>query len=480
MRRFGPTLLLALAIAGCGASAHHGRTVVHHGDGVTYRVPAGWHVAARSLTPHLTNPRELFTAGTGRLADGPGRCAHVPSAALAAMTPNDVLVSVQERFGSPRAFPPRPSRFALPASSANDAAECAGPRRSFAASWFGFRDRGRGFHVIVAVGHSAPPARVRQALGILDSIRLVARRPVRMDPDDAIPEHDAAAGIDLVHPSAWRRYNGALTQAIAARDQLALGTFPLHQRAPDANCTPAAALHARPRGGGFIFMYEADLNRTELARIPARPARLTLPRSLYQPYECFGLSWRVEFRDGGRAFVAHVYGPPRRRREALAILDSLRIRPAPFSTRLHAAHFPVRPGWRTRVSGPQHDGGCLYRQRTSWAATVPFTDAASNLPPHTMIDALPPDGIIMAVMQWVECRRLPIRALRPPLRLDDATRMQFPGPRGDELPLYRIRGRFSGRYNVDLWVFYGRRHPTRAQRVAAQRELSAVRWPAGL
>jgi hypothetical protein len=481
MRRFGPTLLLALAVAGCGASAHHDRTIVHHGDGVTYRVPAGWHVAARSLTPHLTNPRELFTAGTGRLADGPGRCAHVPSAALAAMRPNDVLVSVQERFGSPRAFPARPSRFALPASSANDAAECAGPRRSFAASWFGFRDRGRGFHVIVAVGHSAPQARVRQALEILDSIRLVARRPVRMDPDDAIPEHDAAAGIDFVHPAAWRRYRQSLTEAIAPRDQLALGTFPVHQRVPDRGCAPKTALRARPPTGGFVFMYELDVNPTELARFPPRPARLTLPRSSLRPYECFGSSWRVDFRDGGRAFTAHVYGPLRRRREALAILDSLRIRPAPFSSRLHAARFAPAAGWRTRVSGPQHEGGCLRHQRTSWASTVPFRDGASNLPPHRMIEALPPDGIIIAAVQWVECRRVEgLRVLRPPLRFDHAVRMQFPGPRGDKLPLLRVRGRFPGRYNVDLWVFYGRRHPTRAQRVAAQRELSAVRWPADL
>jgi hypothetical protein len=171
----------------------------------------------------------------------------------------------------------------------------------------------------------------------------------------------------------------------------------------------------------------------------------------------------------------------RRRREALAILDSLRIRRAPFTAALDAARFPARPGWKTRVSGPQHEGGCLHRQRTSWASTVPFTDGAGNLPPHTMIEALPPDGIVMAVVQWVECRRLEgFRALAPPLGLARAVRMQFPGPRGDELPLYRVRGRFPGRYNVDVWVFFGRANPSAAQRAAAQRELSGVRWPATL
>jgi hypothetical protein len=300
---------------------------------------------------------------------------------------------------------------------------------------------------------------------------------------DGVRYDDAERGLHLVHPSAWRVYPQTLTQAISARDQIAIGTFALHQKQPDPNCTPATALRSRPPNGGFIYLYETEgLNRTELDRIPARPARLTLPRSSYQPYECMGPSWRVDFRDGGRAFTTHVYGPPARRREALAILDSLRIRPAPFRARLHAAHFPSAPGWRTRISEPSADVPACGKQRTSWASTVPFLDGPRQLPPSKMIEALPPDGIIMAVSQYVDtCRRLKgIPALRPPLSLARATRSGFPGPRGDELPLYRILGRFAGRYDLDLWVFYGRRHPTAAQRAAAQRELSGVRWPAWL
>jgi hypothetical protein len=332
VRPLGAIPLLILVLTGCGgddrAASSSGPTAVHHGDGVRYVLPAGWNVAPHSLTPHLVNPRELFTAGTGRLAAGDGLCAQVPSAALAAMRAQDVLVTVQERAGAVGGFPARPRRFALVQSSPSDADQCAGPHPAFASHVFGFRDRGRAFHALVAIGHSAPQVRVR---------------------------------------------------------------------------------------------------------------------------------------------------------EALAILDSLRSRPAPFSTRLHAARFPRAAGWRTRVGGRAHEGRCL-RQRTSWAATVPFTDGPSDLPPHTMIQSLPADGIIMAVTQWVDrCRRLQgIRALRPPLRLDHATRMQFPGPRGDELPLYRVMGRFAGRYDVDLWVFYGRRNPTAAQRAAAQRELDGVHWPAWL
>jgi hypothetical protein len=149
---------------------------------------------------------------------------------------------------------------------------------------------------------------------------------------------------------------------------------------------------------------------------------------------------------------------------------------------LHAAHFPRAPGWRTRISEPSADVPACGKQRVSWASTVPFLDGPRQLPPSRMIEALPPDGIIMAVSQYVDtCRQLKgIRAVRPPLDLAKATRSGFPGPRGDELPLYRILGRFAGRYELDLWVFYGRRHPTPAQRAAAQRELSGVRWPAPL
>ena len=99
-----------------------------------------------------------------------------------------------------------------------------------------------------------------------------------------------------------------------------------------------------------------------------------------------------------------------------------------------------------------------------------------------MIEALPPDGTIMAVSQYVDtCRRLrSIPALRRPLALSRAHRSGFPGPRGDELSLYRILGRPPGPHDLDLWVFYGRRHPSAAQRGAAQRELRAGSWPARL
>ena len=150
-------------LGGCGGSGSAEPPAVHHQDGVTYSLPAGWHVASRSLTPHLVNPREVFTAGTGRLVAQDGRCAQMPSAALAAMTPGDVLVTVQERFGSEQGFPARPQRFALVAQR-SEAETCAGPHPAFVSHWSEFRDNGRAFHVLVAVGQERfPRARERRA-----------------------------------------------------------------------------------------------------------------------------------------------------------------------------------------------------------------------------------------------------------------------------------------------------------------------------
>jgi len=331
MWRAGALFVVIAILASCGSGggsrAGSERARAERGDGIRYTVPAGWHVARRSLTPHLVNPREVLTVGTGRLVRG-GGCAQLPTAALKAMRASDVLLTVQERFGNTAGFPPRPAHFTLPATQNADAQACAGPRARFRSHWFEFRDGNRGFHVLVAVGRAAPAQPVQQALGLLDSLRVTRRKPVRIDPDDAIPYDDRARGLAIVHPTEWRLYPHALTQTVSARDQMALGTFRLDQRRPDPGCTPRTALRARPRGGGFLYLFEyRGLNRRQLARFPVRPAALRLPRSSYRPYECLGQSWMVRFRDEGRAFQAHVYGPAARRRQALAILDSLRVQP---------------------------------------------------------------------------------------------------------------------------------------------------------
>jgi hypothetical protein len=422
----------ARVTAGHGDGIHRAvpaRVTAGHGDGIRYVVPAGWHVATRRLTPDLLNPRELLTAGTGPLPAG-GRCAQNPSAALAAMRETDVLVTLQQRYGSAAQFPPRPRRFALPPATASEALTCAGPGAPIAVHTLDFRAGNRGFDALVAVGRAARARRVRAALALLDSLRVTPRRPVSIDSNSAIPYDDPSRGLHIVLTDGWRVYPRALTRAISARDQLAFGTFRLRQRWPDSNCTPTTALRERPRAGGFVFAFETPGGRG----FPQLPARLMTSG----PFECFGHSIAMQFSDNGRAFAAYIYGP--RVRRAVAILESLRADPLPFSPQLRAARLPAGHGWRTWPSGRER-GRCGI-ERLSWAAR----------------------GDIAIAIRLYRCPTVyGVEALRPPLALAGGG---------------HISGRFLGRYQVDVRVVYGRRHATAAQRAAAQRELSGVLWPA--
>src|SRR4051812_28613168 len=125
--RMGLLALLAAAFASGGSPG--GR-----GDGIRYTIPAGWHAASTSLTPHLTNPHEVLTVGTGSLPVG-GQCAQFPSAALAALGPADALVTVQERLGTFHGFPARPKRFSLGPPDTSEAQQCAGGNRSMHTYW---------------------------------------------------------------------------------------------------------------------------------------------------------------------------------------------------------------------------------------------------------------------------------------------------------------------------------------------------------
>jgi hypothetical protein len=70
-----------------------------------------------------------------------------------------------------------------------------------------------------------------------------------------------------------------------------------------------------------------------------------------------------------------------------------------FERGLNAVRFPADPAWRVRVSGPGKEAPC-YRDRVSWAATVPFRDGPFALPPTETLAALPPDGVVLAVLQF--------------------------------------------------------------------------------
>jgi hypothetical protein len=321
-------LLLLASIAGCAdeqaprssAPAPTGFSSAEHR--FTAEIPAGWDVAPRSLTPHLRNPVEILSAGTVRdLRPAKGPCAHVPVGALERMGPEDVFVSVQERYGEPQ-FPDRPAHFTLPAAVPHtDAAECVRNGSSLEIHWFGFRDARRGFHVLVALGREAPQERRDEALDLLDSLRFAPGPPgVDLDPDRAVGF--SARGLSWQMPlPPWRHYDWPMTSVQGER--LKLGTFELERTPADRNCTPRAAIDAMPDDGAFIYVLE----HAGRGSAPERTGELTLgPETAY---ECMGLSRMVSWRQNGRALQAFVYlgrrASPELEREARSILNSIQV-----------------------------------------------------------------------------------------------------------------------------------------------------------
>ena len=332
----GRALLIALALfAGCGADRERPAAVEapqpisirSEEHGFTAELPPGWHLAPRTLTPELSNPVEILSAGTvagAKPEQGP--CAHIPVGALERMGPEDAFVTVQERYGEPE-FPARPPRFTLPPRSDDtDAEACVSDPQRLEFHWFGFRDAGRGFHVLVVLGRDAPPERRREAEALLDSLRFdPGPAGVHLDPDLAVHFDDRAAGLSWVMPvPPWRRYDRSLTALQGER--LVLGTFDVPPGPPDRNCTPKAAIDAMPSDGAFIYLFEYD-DPTTLSpgEFPPRTGPLTLGPE--RSYECMGESRMVRWQDHGRGFQAHVFLGPRAsarlREDARSILNSI-------------------------------------------------------------------------------------------------------------------------------------------------------------
>src|SRR6187431_1662468 len=116
-----PAILATALVPGAGAAAGDGPGLTTFRDaahGFTVRFPESWHRATRPLTPHLNDPREILSVGTGRFTVDEERCAQVPVGAIQALGPDDVLVTVFERHGRPRGFARRPRPFTLPPANA--------------------------------------------------------------------------------------------------------------------------------------------------------------------------------------------------------------------------------------------------------------------------------------------------------------------------------------------------------------------------
>jgi len=184
MRVVRPIVIVAaaaLAGSSCGATETERvasapvPTETQGARGLTVKLPAGWQAAPSTLTPKLSDPREVLSVATYPLRYRETGCAHVAGSALEDLGPGDAFITVQERgldaSSSWSGFPERPVRFGPELGGPSEASACA-PGARFADHWFGFSDGGRHFHVDVAFGPQASPDVRRQAWAILDGLHV--------------------------------------------------------------------------------------------------------------------------------------------------------------------------------------------------------------------------------------------------------------------------------------------------------------------
>lgn len=98
-------------------------------------------------------------------------------------------------------------------------------------------------------------------------------------------------------------------------------------------CTNPIQRMALRRNGALVLLMESLDPPHYVKRFPRRPEHFRLhgnPQWLVCCEPLHKRGWRLDFRDGGRAFYAYVYGSNRAVRvQAVAIVDSLRVRPRP-------------------------------------------------------------------------------------------------------------------------------------------------------
>ena len=171
-------LSTVIGLSACGGQAaeQSSRQVDDPVHGIAVELPPGWQRAAVSLTPNLTDPREVLSVATFPLTYRKTRCAHVPGSALEDLGPKDAFVTLEERGVDPGAdwsdFPPRPAHFGPEQGGLNTDAQFCEPKLDFTNYWFGFTDGDRHFHVLVAFGPQATAALQRQTWQVLDSLEI--------------------------------------------------------------------------------------------------------------------------------------------------------------------------------------------------------------------------------------------------------------------------------------------------------------------
>ncbi|MBA3735265.1 MAG: hypothetical protein H0W90_08715 [Actinobacteria bacterium] len=161
-----------------------------------------------------------------------------------------------------------------------------------------------------------------------------------------------------------------------------------------------------------------------------------------------------------------------------AALGSFTVKPGNYyGQRLPPARLPAQPGWFVGARGGKllAEGG----QTETWAATVPYRDTPTQIPPIHTLNRLPRDGVII----WVSLSRDSALRIRPVNSL--RIRARLIGNNFEGLPpnigVYGASVRKTG-YDLDLRVFFKTVHPSANLIARAQAELNRLRlpvWPPG-
>lgn len=142
--------------------------------GYNVRFPRDWRRASQTLTPKVSDPRNILALGTFPLRYRPTDCEAFAGSAQADLRSRDVLITVQERGLDPesdwRTFPQRPARFRLSERTGAGPSGCEG-RSERDSYWIPFTDAGRHLYLFVAIGTQAPKHARRDALRVVDSLR---------------------------------------------------------------------------------------------------------------------------------------------------------------------------------------------------------------------------------------------------------------------------------------------------------------------
>lgn len=156
---------------GPSASPGEDEYVTHEEDSpwpFRIQVPADWHWAEESLTPKLTDPRELFAAGTLPLEFRDTECMHLPGSVFSEISSSDAFITVQERLRGSEGYPARPADFRAEARPA-EGFECVPEKAPYDTYWITFSDANRNFYALAAIGHDAPDETIDDAWAALNS-----------------------------------------------------------------------------------------------------------------------------------------------------------------------------------------------------------------------------------------------------------------------------------------------------------------------